>query len=212
MGDMIMAVFGSVLQNADDPDNAVTVGNKMMVGLRELNLRLTARGRDPIRIGVGISTGQVVAGNIGSPKRLEYTVIGNRVNIAHRLEDANKFYGTAILICSETYARLKERGPVREIDLIRVRGMETPVAIYEVIGHHNEESFPQREAALAAFAEGLSRYRRHEWKQAARCFRDALAANPKDGPSRIYLERCDIFGSTPPAPDWDGVWALQSRY
>ncbi|OGA32068.1 MAG: hypothetical protein A3F75_13365 [Betaproteobacteria bacterium RIFCSPLOWO2_12_FULL_64_23] len=212
MGDMIMAVFGSVLQNADDPDNAVTVGNKMMVGLRELNLRLTARGRDPIRIGVGISTGQVVAGNIGSPKRLEYTVIGNRVNIAHRLEDANKFYGTSILICSETYARLKERGPVREIDLIRVRGMETPVAIYEVIGHHNEESFPQREAALAAFAEGLSRYRRHEWKQAARCFRDALAANPKDGPSRIYLERCDIFGSTPPAPDWDGVWALQSRY
>ena len=212
MGDMIMAVFGSVLQNADDPDNAVTVGSKMMVGLRELNLRLTARGRDPIRIGVGISTGQVVAGNIGSPKRLEYTVIGNRVNIAHRLEDANKFYGTSILICSETYARLKERGPVREIDLIRVRGMETPVAIYEVIGHHNEESFPQREAALAAFAEGLSRYRRHEWKQAARCFRDALAANPKDGPSRIYLERCDIFGSTPPAPDWDGVWALQSRY
>ena len=212
MGDMIMAVFGSVLQQPDDPDNAVTVGNKMMVGLRELNTRLAARGREPIRIGVGISTGQVVAGNIGSPKRLEYTVIGNRVNIAHRLEDANKFYGTSVLICGQTYARIKEATPVREIDLIRVRGMETPIAIYEAIGHHDEESFPHREAAVEAFAEGLSRYRRREWKDAGRCFRDALGANPMDGPSRIYLERCDVFRSAPPAPDWDGVWSVQSTY
>jgi adenylate cyclase len=212
MGDMIMAVFGSVLQKADDPDNAVTVGNKMMMGLRELNARLAARGRDPIKIGVGISTGQVVAGNIGSPKRLEYTVIGNRVNIAHRLEDANKFYGTSILICSQTYARMKERIPVREIDLIRVRGMETPIAIYEVIGHHNEDSFPHREVAVGQFNEGVSRYRRREWKDAARCFREALAANPKDRPSRIYLERCGVFDTAPPAADWDGVWTVQSTY
>ena len=199
MGDMIMAVFGSVLQKNDDPDNAVIVGNKMMVGLRELNDRLAARGREPLRIGVGISTGQVVAGNIGSPKRLEYTVIGNRVNIAHRLEAANKFFGTSILICSETYARMRKRALVREIDLIRVRGMETPVAIYEAIGHHTEASFPHREAALEAFAEGLLCYRRREWGNAARCFSDALAVNPKDGPSRVYLERCEIFRSTPPA-------------
>ncbi|MBI5911528.1 MAG: GAF domain-containing protein [Betaproteobacteria bacterium] len=211
MGDMIMAVFGSVLQNADDPDNAVTVGNKMMVSLRELNARLAARGRTPIRIGVGISTGQVVAGNIGSPKRLEYTVIGNRVNIAHRLEEANKYYGTSILFCSQTYARMKEQTPVREIDLIRVRGMETPVAIYEAIGHHTEDSFPHRDAALEAFTTGLSRYRRREWGDAARSFRDALAANPKDEPSRIYLERCEIFRSTAPAPDWDGVWTMQGK-
>ena len=212
MGDMIMAVFGSVLQDADDADNAVNVGNKMMGGLRLLNDRLVARGREPIRIGVGISTGQVVAGNIGSPKRLEYTVIGNRVNIAHRLEDANKFYGTSVLICSQTYARLKDRSDVREIDLIRVRGMEMPIAIYEVIGHHTEESFPHRDAAVQAFNEGLARYRRREWKDAARCFQDALRANPNDNPSRIYAERCDIFCSTPPAPGWDGVWTVQSRY
>ena len=212
MGDMIMAVFGSVLQKADDPDNAVAVGNKMMAGLRELNGRLAVRGREPIRIGVGISTGQVVAGNIGSPKRLEYTVIGNRVNIAHRLEDANKFYGTSVLICSQTYERMKESTPVREIDLIRVRGMETPVAIYEALGHHTEDSFPQMEAAVEAFGEGLSRYRRRDWKRAARCFSAALDANPQDAPSRIYLDRCEIFGSEPPAENWDGVWTVQSRY
>jgi len=212
MGDMIMAVFGSVLQKEDDPDNAVTVGNKMMVGLRELNARLGARGREPIRIGVGISTGQVVAGNIGSPKRLEYTVIGNRVNIAHRLEEANKFYGTSILICSQTYARMRKGTPVREIDLIRVRGMETPVAIYEAIGHHTDESFPHGEAALQAFTEGVSQYRRREWDHAARSFRDALGANPKDGPSRIYLDRCEIFRSAPPAAEWDGVWSMQGKH
>ncbi|MFH1605588.1 MAG: GAF domain-containing protein, partial [Pseudomonadota bacterium] len=131
MGDMIMAVFGTVPQNVGDSDDAVAVGNSMMVGLRELNGRLAARkrSREQIRIGIGISTGRVVAGNIGSPKRLEYTVIGNRVNIAHRLEEANKYYGTSVLMCSQTYARLKERAAVREIDLIRVRGVETPIAI-----------------------------------------------------------------------------------
>lgn len=212
MGDMIMAVFGSVLQKENDPDNAVTVGNQMMVGLRVLNTRLAARGREPIKIGVGISTGQVVAGNIGSPKRLEYTVIGNRVNIAHRLEDANKFYGTSILICSQTYARMRERASVREIDLIRVRGMETPITIYEAIGHHTEDSFPHRDEAVAAFTDGVSCYRRREWDNAARCFRDALAAHPQDGLSRVYLERCEFFRGTPPAPNWDGVWTVQGTY
>ena len=212
MGDMIMAVFGAVLQNADDADNAVNVGNKMMSELRALNERLATRGHEAIRIGVGISTGDVVAGNIGSPKRLEYTVIGNRVNIAHRLEDANKFYGTSVLICNQTYERMKDRSQVREIDLIRVRGMEMPVAIYEVMGHHTDESFPHREAVVEAFNEGLSRYRRRDWTDAAHCFHDALAANPNDCPSKIYAERCEIFRSIPPDPDWDGVWTVQSRY
>ncbi|MEK7437017.1 MAG: adenylate/guanylate cyclase domain-containing protein [Pseudomonadota bacterium] len=212
MGDMIMAVFGSVLQDVDDASNAVEVGNNMMAGLRELNDRLAARGRERIRIGVGISTGDVVAGNIGSPKRLEYTVIGNRVNIAHRLEDANKYYGTSVLICNNTYRRMKDQSNVREIDLIRVRGMEEPVAIYEVIGHHTEDSFPHRDTAMEAFKEGLSRYRRRDWSTAARCFRDVLGDNPKDGPSRIYMDRCEIFRGAPPAPDWDGVWSVQSKY
>ncbi|MFA4969909.1 MAG: GAF domain-containing protein [Sulfuritalea sp.] len=209
IGDMIMAVFGSVMQTKDDASNAVMVGNKMLTGLHQLNRRRTARGAEAIRIGVGISTGHVVAGNIGSLKRMEYTVIGDRVNLAERLEGANKFYGTSILICDATYAAIKDHAAAREIDLIRVRGRAEPVAIYEAIGHHSEDSFPHRAEVLAAFNEGLTHYRRREWGDAERCFHQAIAANPADGPSRIYLDRCGIYRDSPPPAEWDGVWTMQ---
>jgi len=211
IGDMIMAVFGSVLQSDDDASNAVMVGNRMLTGLHHLNQRRTARGGEPIQIGVGISTGNVVAGNIGSLKRMEYTVIGDRVNLAERLEGANKFYGTSILICEATYAAIRDHAEAREIDLIRVRGREMPVAIYEALGHHTEDSFPHREEALAAFREGLLRYRQRDWGGAEHCFSAALAANPGDGPSKIYFERCRIYGSTPPPASWDGVWTMPNK-
>ena len=211
IGDMIMAVFGSVLQSEDDASNAVLVANKMMTGLHQLNLRRAARGGEPIRIGVGISTGNVVAGNIGSLKRMEYTVIGDRVNLAERLESANKFYGTSILICEATYAAIKNCESVREIDLIRLRGMEKPVAIYEALDHHTEQSFPHRAEVLAAFKEGITLYRRRDWTGAEHCFRQALAANPGDDPSKIYLERCAIHRTTPPPAGWDGVSTMPEK-
>ncbi len=211
IGDMIMAVFGSVMQSKDDASNAVMVGNRMITGLHALNLRRATRGGEPIRIGVGISTGNVVAGNIGSLKRMEYTVIGDRVNLAERLESANKFYGTSILICDSTYAAIKASQPAREIDLIRVRGREMPVAIYEALGHHTDESFPQLADVLGAFSEGLTLYRQRNWAGAERCFLKALAANPADGPSRIYLERCGIYRDAPPPREWDGVWTMPGK-
>jgi adenylate cyclase len=211
IGDMIMAVFGSVLQSKDDASNAVMVGNKMMTGLHHLNIRRAARGGEPIRIGVGISTGHVVAGNIGSLKRMEYTVIGDRVNLAERLETANKFYGTSILMCETTYAAVKDQASTRKIDLIRVRGRDMPVAIYEALDHHSEDSFPHRAEVLAAFNEGVALYRKREWAGAEHCFGLALAANPADGPSKIYLERCRIYRNNPPPAIWDGVWPLQGN-
>ncbi len=198
IGDMIMAVFGSVLQSDEDASNAVMVGNRMLTGLHALNRRRAERGGELIRIGVGISTGNVVAGNIGSLKRMEYTVIGDRVNLAERLESANKFYGTSILICDATWAAIRDHASAREIDLIRVRGRDMPVAIYEALDHHSEDSFPHRDEALAAFNEGLIRYRRRDWAGAEHCFGETLAANPADGPSKIYLERCRIYRNTPP--------------
>jgi adenylate cyclase len=200
-----------VLQSEEDASNAVIVGNKMMTGLHQLNRRRIARGSEPIRIGVGISTGNVVAGNIGSMKRMEYTVIGDRVNLAERLESANKFYGTSILLCDTTWAAVKHHAATREIDLIRVRGRATPVAIYEALGHHSEDSFPHREEVLEAFSTGLRHYRRRDWFGAERHFSDALDAHPMDGPTRIYLERCQFYRKHPPADDWDGVWEMLNK-
>ena len=211
IGDMIMAVFGSVLQSEHDASNAVMVGNKMMTALHQLNRRRAARGGESIRIGVGISTGNVVAGNIGSLKRMEYTVIGDRVNLAERLEGANKFYGTSILMCEATWSAIRDHAAAREIDLIRVRGRTAPVAIYEALGHHSEDSFPHRAEVLEAFGAGLALYRRREWAAAESCFRQALAGHPEDGPSKIYLERCRIYRDDPPTEEWDGVWTVQHK-
>ncbi len=211
IGDMIMAVFGSVLSREEDADNAVTVGVRMMVALRELNIRRTTADQEPIRIGIGISTGHVVAGNIGSPKRLEYTVIGDRVNLAERLQNANKYYGTNVLICRPTAARLKRPVKQRELDLIRVRGMSAPVSIYEVLDHHTSETFPHLDVVIPAFAEGLAHYRMRSWSRAAAFFKEALSAFPGDRPSRLYLERCEIYRAEPPLPDWDGVWTVQTN-
>jgi adenylate cyclase len=209
IGDMIMAVFGSVRASSGDAVNAVTVGSRMMVALRELNRRRAPDGHEPIRIGIGISTGNVVAGSIGSPKRLEYTVIGDRVNLAERLQNANKYYGTGVLICETTAARLPGPMKMRELDLIRVRGMQVPVAICEVLDHHTAGSFPHMDEVIFTFAEAVAHYRNRSWDRAAKLFGEALAASPDDRPSQLYRERCEIYKKNPPPADWDGVWALQ---
>ena len=210
IGDMIMAVFGSVMARAEDADDAVAVGNRMLVGLGDLNARRLKTGRDHIRIGVGISTGHVVVGNIGSPKRLEYTVIGDRVNLAERLEAANKHYGTSVLLCQFTAAKLQRPVLLREIDFIRVRGTTRPVAVFEALDHHTAESFPRRAEVLEAFAEGLRLYRQRDWRRAASCFRAASLANPDDQPSHVFWERCEQYIETPPLESWDGVWTIEN--
>ena len=210
IGDMIMAVFGSVRSTTDDAANAVKVGSRMMMALRELNLRRGIAGQEAIRIGIGISTGDVVAGSIGSPKRLEYTVIGDRVNLAERLQNANKYYGTGVLICETTAARLSVPVRMRELDLIRVRGMQRPVSLSEVLEHHTTDTFPHMDEVIFAFAEAVAHYRDRNWDQAIRLFSEVLRANPADRPSSLYLDRCEIYRKTPPPENWDGVWSLKT--
>lgn len=210
IGDMIMAVFGSVRSRQDDAANAVLVGSRMMMALHELNVRRAGVGQEPIRIGIGISTGDVVAGSIGSPKRLEYTVIGDRVNLAERLQNANKYYGTGVLMCETTSARLHSPVRMRDLDLIRVRGRQVPVALCEVLEHHTAESFPHMDEVIFAFTEAVAHYRDRNWDRAIRLFNDALKANPADRPSSLYLERCEIYRRQPPPADWDGVWTLKA--
>ena len=211
IGDAIMALFGVPFNTPLDADNAVATANQMLVTLRALNTRRVAAGRDPIDIGIGISTGEVVVGNIGSAKRMEYTVIGDSVNLASRVEGVTKYYGAKLLISDFTRRALKTPVKVRDIDLIRVKGKTEPVALYEALDHHTAETFPRMAETLDAFAAGLTAFRRRDFSQARTRFAAALAACGTDRPSEIYLERCDHYLDHPPPADWDGVWTMTEK-
>ncbi len=205
IGDAIMAVFGAPIVARQDTDNAVTAAVEMLRRLREFNASQTAESRPAINIGVGIDTGAVIAGTIGSPKRMDYTVIGEHVNLASRMESANKYYGTRILISEHTKQKLSEPRQIREVDLIHVQGIETPIRLFEVLDYHTEQSFPDMAVVLAAFAEGLRHYRDRKWQEGAAAFSEALTANPNDRPAQILLSRCWAYQARPPADSWTGI-------
>jgi adenylate cyclase len=209
IGDAIMALFGAPFAGPTDADNALATANQMLTKLAELNARRAGEGKPPLEVRLGINTGDVIVGNIGSSKRMEYTVIGDQVNLASRLEGANKFYGTNILLSEYTRARLTRPCLTREIDLIRVKGKDDPVAVHESIEHRCGEE--KLEAMLAAYGRGLSAYRARCWGEAEQAFSLAAELLPGDGPSTMYLSRCRQFAKAPPAPDWDGVWSLTAK-
>ena len=152
IGDSIMAVFGTPLPSAQDADSALMVANAMMVTLRAFNQRHLAAGHPHIDIGIGIAKGEVISGNIGSLRRMDYTVIGDSVNLAARLESANKYYNTSILVGETVAGSLTWPTQLRKLDLIRVKGQDRALDIFEALDHHNEETFPNMTATLEAFA------------------------------------------------------------
>ncbi|HQY06431.1 MAG TPA: GAF domain-containing protein, partial [Lacunisphaera sp.] len=141
IGDAIMAEFGIPVAHGDDPDRAMRAAIKMITELRALNQRRAARGQKPVLMGVGLNTDKVVSGNIGSPKRMDYTVIGDGVNLASRLESACKEYSAQILCSEGTYRKLKGTYRMREVDKVIVKGKTEPVGVYEVLDYHTEETF-----------------------------------------------------------------------
>lgn len=211
IGDSIMAVFGTPMPSEHDADSSLMVANGMMTALRAFNARHRAAGDPHIDIGVGIAMGEVISGNIGSLRRMDYTVIGDSVNLAARLESANKYYGTSVLISESVASGLTRPARLREIDLIRVKGQDTAQKIYEALDHHTEDTFQNMDATVAAFSEGLALFRQRDWRAATAAFDKALEANAGDKASALYRERCDIYMAEPPGDDWDGVWTMQSK-
>ena len=211
IGDAIMALFGAPFASPEDADNALLVANEMMIELAALNAKRTKEGKRPLDIGVGISTGDVVVGNIGSTKRMEYTVIGDSVNLASRLEGATKYYAAKILLSEFTVADLRRPALLREIDLLKVKGKDKPVAVYESLGYREGELANGLGRMLEAYNEGIAAYRAREWEKGMEAFQAALAAMPDDGPSALYLERCRIYAKSPPLINWNGVWVLTEK-
>jgi adenylate cyclase len=209
IGDAIMAVFGAPFPSDDNAENAVAAAVQMIARLRVFNRDRTLRNLPSIDIRVGVNTGEVVAGNIGSPKRVDYTVIGDSVNLASRLEGANKFYGTNILISETSLQALGDQNyPVRELDLIRVKGRNKPVAVFEIYEEHEDVS---TDALLQAFGAGLASYRERRWQEACDHFRNVLTVRPGDRPSQIFLEHSEYYHCDPPDEAWGGVWTMTEK-
>jgi adenylate cyclase len=211
IGDAIMAVFGTPFPTDNDEDAAVRASIAMMRSLATYNQERGERGAKPVNIGVGLNTDTIVSGNIGSQKRMDYTVIGDGVNLAARIEGACKQYGAQVLLSEFTVARLKGTYRIREIDRVVVKGKTEPVAIHELLEHHTEETFPNMIDATARFRDGLTLYRAREWHRAKDAFRAALDLNPNDKCSTLYIERCDELNENGVDDDWDGVWVMETK-
>src|SRR6516162_3633238 len=211
IGDGLMAIFGAPIVGSADADNALSVANDMIRALSVFNTRRAQRGSEPIEIGIGLATGEVLAGSVGASKRMEYTAIGNNVNLAARLESANKYYGTAVLLAATTVDELKSPAILRRLDLIQAKGISQPTWIYESLGHHTRGTFPRLAAVIKAYEAGVDCYQRRDWTGSLGHFADALELAPQDRPSRIFLDRCRYYQSTPPDEAWDGVWIMQEK-
>ncbi len=211
IGDAIMAAFGMPVSHGDDEDRALRAAIAMITELSTWNTLRHKRGERPVDIGIGLNTDTVVSGNIGSPKRMDYTMIGDGVNLAARLESACKQYYARILISENTYKKLRGTYYAREIDLVVVKGKTEPVGIYEILDYHTEETFPGMMDLLGYFKHGRDQYRQGNWDQATTAFKSALDCNPADKLSQVYIDRCDQLKTHPPDQDWNGVWVLTSK-
>lgn len=211
VGDAVMAVFGTPLAHDDDADRAVRTAIAMIRALEGYNSRRRGENRHGIDIRIGINTDVIVSGNIGSPKRMDYTVIGDGVNLASRLEGACKAYGAHILVSEATFSRLRGTYRSREVDRLVVKGKSQPVAAHEILEYHSRESFPNVVEALGAFKHGLECYRAQRWDDALKAFGDVLRLNPADKASAVYVARCRHLQANAPGDDWAGVWVMDSK-
>jgi adenylate cyclase len=203
IGDGIMVYWGAPLAQPDHAKLAIACMLEMKNTMARLGVKWEKEGLVPFIIRGGALSGEVVAGNIGcNGKKMEYTLIGDTVNQASRLEGTAKYYGVSFLIGESTYLLARDTYRFRELDKIRVVGKHVPVTVYELIG-----TLPEPEDnRVAKFAAALALYREHKWEDAEKYFASILDEVPEDKPSKIYLERCEYYKNTPPPKEWDGVF------
>jgi class 3 adenylate cyclase len=207
IGDAIVAVFGAPLDDPNHAENAVSAALRCRDRLHKLNREPAEWQRFTLRQRIGLNSGDALVGNIGSRQRFNYTVMGDAVNVASRLEGANKYFGTTIIAAASTFDGAAAGFAWRELDSIRVQGRDEPVGIYEPLARHGEET-PEQKVVAAAYAHALACWRRRDFAGAIAALAPIAAADP---PSAILSQRAKKFLAHPPAPDWDAVNTVEGK-
>ena len=211
LGDALMAEFGVPVPLDDHAVRACRAALRMRDELRRLRADWEKRGMPALHARIGINTGRVLVGNLGSYRMMDYTCMGDQVNLASRMEGANKEYGTEILVSEFTWREVQAHLVGREIDRVRVPGRDEPVGVYELIATR-EDGVDERTAALVSgFAEALALCRARQFGAALEAFESLAEQYPDDGPTAVYLERCQKNAVLPPPLDWDGIYQLASK-
>lgn len=211
IGDALMGVFGSPLPLEDHAWSAVQTALEMRSNLAEFNASRQVLQKSPIRIGIGIHSGEAISGNIGHQRRMEFTVIGDDVNLASRLEGTTKLYGCDIAIGGNTYQACADRILVRELDIVQVKGRIQPVTIYELIGQRGDRIPAKKQQIVELYQQGRELYLHRQFATAWQKFEAVLAIDSQDKPAQLHQQRCQKLMSNLLPDNWDGVETLTEK-
>lgn len=211
-GDAILCFFGAPVEYKDHAERACYSAVKMKSLELELNKRVLANGASPAPLltRIGINTGDIVVGNMGTQQKMDYTMMGNAVNLAARLEGVNKQYGTWILISEPTYNECGADYSTRKLDKVRVVGINEPIRLFELIDKSQYTSEGKKEI-LEMFSEALDVFEERDWEKSKNVLADILKIDEEDGPANVYTNRCNAFIKKPPPDTWDGVFNLTEK-
>jgi adenylate cyclase len=210
IGDAIMAFWGAPLLNPRHALAACTASVRCQTVLRALRQKWQTEGKPALTARIGLNTGEVVLGNIGSETRLNYTVIGDAVNVASRLEGLNKHYGTEILLSESTYREAGTGVVARPLDWVSVKGKKQAFLAYELLGMRGEVE-PDAAEMIGLYAEALEHYRQQDWDRAIKLFGQVIRLRPEDMPSQRMIARCRAYQEKPPDEAWNGVHRLSEK-
>jgi adenylate cyclase len=209
-GDAVMAFWGAPVTAADHAVRACRAALRQQADLVQFRRKLADEGGPDFRVRIGLASGPMIVGNMGSEDRFDYTVMGDTVNLGSRLEGVNKVYGTGILINQRGRELAGDAVEFRELDLMRVKGKREPIHVFEVLGLKGEVDAIRLEVR-DLFEQGLADYRQRRFIAAGVSFQAALDLDPDDEPCRVFAERCRLYVADPPPPDWDGVFEMKTK-
>jgi adenylate cyclase len=210
-GDSIVAVFGAPTPTNQHSIDACLSAVRMKESEAKLHQTLQQEGITGavIRSRIGINTDNMLAGLLGTQYRMQYDVMGNGVNLAARLVGMNRHYGTFMLMTDGTYQHVNSLFVVRKLDRIRVVGIPKALRLYELIGEDGKIGQAQEKGLISTFHQGLEHFENRQWKAAKESFSECLRSDPADGPSKVFLQRCQDFEEKEPHSDWDGVFDIK---